>query len=196
MISRSNGRIELSVPASLEKYFLEQRTQDDLSDLIDEAEQIIDTYIEHRDRPPESIIDIGCGLGLISAAIHKLTYGCSIILVDADWGGERKAGYGSNMTPYTPHDAIGECMTHNGIPKFDYHVTTPDVTLPPVDLVISTLSWCFHYPPETYRQVLMDEIADMIIVDVRKGQEGLEAFDYEEFAVLIDDHKRRRIAYT
>ena len=65
----------------------------------------------------------------------------------------------------------------------DGRIALPDKS---VDLIISTISWGFHYPINIYIQSVFDIISDngVLIIDVRKGSGGIAELE-EWFDVMV-----------
>jgi len=149
-----------------------------------------------------AVLDIGCGVGGIDVLLYRRYDSRPEIqfhMLDKTttdkklyYGFERQGAFYNSL-------AVTELVLfHNGIPKKNIHLleATPDHRIPVpsgVDLVLSLLSWGFHYPVSVY----MDQVRDILkpggclILDVRKGTGGEEVLK-QTFAWVetISEHQR------
>ncbi len=134
-----------------------------------------------------SILDIGCGMAGIDLFLHRhydaLNQSPRLCLLDKT-AVESKVYYGFKGSGafYNSLDLARQLLIQNGVPAG--RVTTievPDsgsVDLPkPCDLVLSLISWGFHYPVEVYRDAVADALSEsgVLILDVRTGTDGRES---------------------
>ena len=139
------------------------------------------------------IVDIGCGLGMYHAYLHQFYGGRSEhFLVDRSVyqigvkGYEqhtKRGGYHKSiglMPFYTSDTCAREIAMANGFTERDWHwvnATADNVrALEPVDIVMSMLSWGFHYPIDVYIEAVHHILKPdgRLIVTLRVGQ-GQEA---------------------
>ena len=118
--------------------------------------------------PPRRVLDIGCGMAGIDVLIGREWPGCEIHLLDKDGVSPViNAGYHAkpdDFSHYHSFDCALALLADNGVNNQIYcHQQLPDIEF---DLVISLLSWGFHYPLTTYAP----RCTGPIIVDARKGQ--------------------------
>jgi SAM-dependent methyltransferase len=130
-----------------------------------------------------SVLDIGCGVAGIDVLIQR-HYGDQAVdffLLDrSEVTPSVFYSYQSRGAFYNSLEVARGLMTMNGLPAERIHLleATPENDIKitgTVDLIISLLSWGFHYPLEGYL-VRVHELlsADgVLILDVRKGSEGL-----------------------
>ena len=98
-----------------------------------------------------SILDIGCGLAGIDVLLAKRYPYATIALLDGD-GDESnwRPGYASTMGPFSSRKVAESVLELNGVRRPLWKdVGTQEVL--EADLIISLLSWGFHYPLSTYR---------------------------------------------
>lgn len=136
---------------------------------------VINSFLK---RTPRSVLDIGCGLGIFDLAIHDFYKGNSSItyhLLDKTttpeeeknvYYGHRETGAFYNNLNYTK-----EFLTLNGITPNNINCITVDddnvitngdlrKNLSNIDLIISIISWGFHYPVSTYLDTVHKILAD------------------------------------
>jgi SAM-dependent methyltransferase len=117
-------------------------------------------------RTPRTVLDIGCGLGIYDLAIDKFySEPINYYLLDktTDASEESNVFYGYQQVGafYNNLDTTTDFLTSNGIEKDRLHMLsvassneTTNImlqnTLQNVDLIISIISWGFHYPVSTY----------------------------------------------
>lgn len=132
--------------------------------------KIIDYYLEKR---PSKILDIGCGLGIFDLALSKY-YGNNIdyyLLDKTTTKSEEKKvyyGYREKASFYNNMDYTKEFLTLNGIDESKINLLFVDENineelrnkLSNIDLIISIISWGFHYPVNVYLETVHQILAD------------------------------------
>jgi SAM-dependent methyltransferase len=136
----------------------------------------------------ETILDIGCGVAGIDIMFHKHYESRGInphfYLLDKTevnskvyYGLEKTAAY------YNSLDVAKKLLVVNGVE--DSHINTQEATGVPIfpdtkfDLIVSLISWGFHYPVDTY----LDEVYSILksggrlIIDIRRGSGGKEKIE-------------------
>lgn len=128
-------------------------------------------------RPDDIILDIGCGIGMMARALHHVMDGrVDFILMD--------------RTGNEPHVPVSECgYAHNDLDVTRYwtrdlnamvvDADTWDWSGPRPTVVMSTLSWGFHYPIELYLDRVLAMEPRAILMDLRETTKipGLEIVD-------------------
>lgn len=127
----------------------------------------------------ESVIDIGCGIGGIDVLINKARNNCKFHMVDRDgmedeiYYGFRHAGAKYNLLSLTM-----DFMADNGVQSKNVKLYNVDAEEFPTNMtatvIMSLLSWGFHYPVSTYIDrvfSLMDDDS-CLIIDIRKHSNG------------------------
>ena len=161
---------------------------------------------EYLPERPENILDIGCGVAGIDVMLTR-HYGkegkkVNFYLLDKTEL-NKKVFYGLEKTAayYNSLDIARDFLIANGVSNENIH--TQEVTGDPVfpgkqfDLVISLISWGFHYPVETYLEEVYGLLkpGGKLIIDVRKGSGG-EKFIEDKFGskpvVIRDAQKHQR----
>lgn len=151
--------------------------------------------------PPDtrSVLDIGCGIAGLDLFLYKALEDPDLLLLDKTEI-EKKVWYmfEAQGAFYNSLELARETLTTNGVP--DAKITTIDapgdgvIPLEPgsVDLVVSTISWGFHYPVDTYvasvRTILSKTGA--LILDVRKDTGGEAALERHFKLEVIDEQPK------
>ena len=116
-------------------------------------------------------LDIGCGLGYINIPIFKKLSTGNIYLLDkskiethkriTQFGSTKNFGFYNNL------EFTKEFLMLNGIPDEKINLITPDSINnidKKLDLIISLLSWGFHYPFDTYSDSVYNLLNDSGII--------------------------------
>lgn len=146
---------------------------------------IID-YKEFKDFLPEkadNLLDIGCGLGGINLKISKnykdkikiILYDKSVIDKKIYYNFKSKGAF------YNSLKLAKAFLNLNGISKsnmisIEYNKNNIIPIDHKVDIVISLLSWGFHYPIGTYIDQIKNILSNkgVLILDIRRGEGGME----------------------
>ncbi len=144
---------------------------------------------------PERFADIGCGYAFADLHAYR-RYGCDIVLIDIETGGDRHFGFQTSHPGYTSLNTAREFLVKNGVPEEKITIVNPNVTkidsAGSVDLAISLASCGFHYPVTIYREFFHDQISDRggIVLDIRKGSGGIAQMkEFGEVQVLAKHEK-------
>lgn len=125
-------------------------------------------------RRPGSVLDIGAGLGGPSVFLQRACTG-TLYVVDGTGWSDWRVGYRRRMAPFNDLELTREILEANGVDDYVFLEVAPGRTpmFPPVDNVVSLLSWCWHYPPAAYldRVVRALKPGGRLIVDVRRGHD-------------------------
>jgi hypothetical protein len=111
-----------------------------------------------------SIIDIGCGVAGIDVHLKRKYPDAHLTLLDGD-GGASNVGFSEKGAFGGDKKAAELLLEANGI-KVDRWL--PIGTKEPLeaDLIVSLLSWGFHYPLSAYK------VKGLCIADIRRGQKA------------------------
>lgn len=146
--------------------------------------------LPHIPKNTSTIMDIGAGLAGMDLLLTRHFQFESIALVDRSHQDQRVYyEFEERGSFYNSFDLAKELLTQGGVdPESIVCISAPDDgRLPPaikdVDLVISTLSWGFHYPVSFYLASVKELLSarGVLILDVRIGTGGLED-------LLVDFH--------
>lgn len=140
---------------------------------MDNVERILD-YLGH---PPNRLLDIGCGAAFESREFNR-RFGTDIWLLDGDFDTtkdrERSTSWGSTseMKFYSHLEDLRTWFQEHGVTK--YHlVDANNITIPSdtqFDLIYSFLSCGYHYPVDTYRDLIRRHSAPhtKVLFDLRR----------------------------
>lgn len=153
-----------------------------------------------------NILDIGCGVAGLDLFLYKNLDSPNIILLDKTkvedkiWYSFKDDGAFYNSL------AVAEGMlVQNGVPPekvTSIEAESGALSVIPdgsVDCVISTISWGFHYPVETYLSQVVRVMSDegVLILDLRKNTNGLELIKSKfTVQVIAESKKSLRVAGT
>ena len=197
---------KLKLPEQSAKYVQAQRTDYDPAIALKAySDEMLSVYNNIKDHLPETktkpkIIDIGCGMAGIDAFIsYHYNNEADITLLDID-GEPDNVGYGfvsvSDMSSYHNFDLALKQLEMNGVPSHNIltHDISKNLEFPSndFDVVISLISWGFHYPIDTYSVNLSDN--GVVIVDVRKDTDGLDQLaEIGPITVISEKQKYHRV---
>lgn len=155
-----------------------------------------------------SILDIGCGVAGIDILLdhHYARQAPTIYLLDKSHV-ERSVYYlfRERGAFYTSLEVARSLLMRNGIAKERIHLLTAndenEIRVDGrIDLVISLLSWGFHYPVATYGERVRELLSEtgVAILDVRKGTDGMEVLQrlFRSTEVIADTPKYQRVAVS
>jgi SAM-dependent methyltransferase len=149
-----------------------------------------------------NILDIGCGMGGIDVFLSKhynspeTTFYC----LDKTKTDTIYYGFKEKAAFYNSLDVAREFLSLNGIKKI-YTLSANDAntieTKEKFDLILSLISWGFHYPVETYLLQAYTHLREggHMIIDVRKNTSGLDKIQsvFSDAKVISETDKKSRI---
>lgn len=152
----------------------------------------------------EAILDIGCGIAGIDVFLygHYAHSKPSLSLLDKNGISEQVYyGFRESGACYNSLAAAEEFLVANGIPRAAIHTFDIDQDGFPAhekfDLVVSLISWGFHYPVEVYLDQVCAALREggVLILDVRKKTDGkrLLAHRFASVETLLDEKKYERV---
>ena len=104
---------------------------------------------------------------------------------------------------YNSLDVARTLLVNNGVSPQRVHLLEAndnnDINISTrADLVISLISWGFHYPVEIYMDKVHDILSEngVIILDVRKGTGGLDVLSstFRKVDLIFEGKKQYRVA--
>jgi len=191
--------MDLIVPKSAHKYLLDQRTHYKGADpgplYSGEMNALYDQIKDSLPNDMKTVLDIGSGLGGIDVVMAKNHPQSKFWLMDKNgvvMERERKIGWHESVNTFGPYNSFIETwkfLHENGMAEDRFEVINhiPDMRF---DLVMSFLSWGFHYPVSTY----IDEVRSRtktLIIDIRKETDGLETLK-RYFQQIIPIHEGQK----
>ncbi len=161
------------------------------------------SFVIYLPKEATSCLDIGCGLGGIDVLLFR-HWGPSVRLHLLDRSGKSDRlyyGFDNEAAHYNEPSLTEEFLRLNGIARNGFVLHDFDRTGYPRDLhfdvVLSLLSWGFHYPVETYAASVADTLKQggTLIIDVRNGTDGESTLKkyFREINRVRTDHKSVRI---
>jgi SAM-dependent methyltransferase len=134
-----------------------------------QANRVVDTHgpniLNLLDVEPQTVLDIGCGLGLFALSMDRCIHNGKFYLVDGSKELYQEAFREDGSNLVTDMDITREFLIANNLPQNRFIILPPSAEvvakLPPMDLIVSHDSWFYHYPPEIYwdavRQVMHED---------------------------------------
>ena len=146
--------------------------QGELQDQIRRAYKQLLTLIPLIDASlPQSILDIGCGLGCVDVLLARL--GVKVVhLMDGDGTALRRDDYAVNMEAWNDVKLAADIVQMNAPADTVVHAHRVDPDLyASVEMIISFKSWGTHYPVATYLPLAQRCLkpGGLLVLDLRKG---------------------------
>ncbi|MEZ4736415.1 MAG: hypothetical protein R3E79_55725 [Caldilineaceae bacterium] len=187
---------------SLESYFRQNQIASLYVNDMQNEYEIIRPYLPSK---CTSTLDIGCGIAGIDIFLHR-HYQPQIVhhyLLDKTWTDSRiHYDYKQEGAFYNSLDIAKELLISNKVPINKITLLEAndkgDILIDhKIDLVISLISWGFHYPVSIYIDAV-DKILEkggVIILDVRKGTEGQKLLQsrFSSVKVINESAKAHRV---
>ena len=158
-----------------------------LPNYIEEKTRSFNSVAEYLGSPPESILDIGCGFAFESRQFHQQS-NSEIWLLDGDFSNSpadsnRLVCYGpaETMKFYNPIEKLKEYFDQQHNLEYRF-VEANAIDIPQdkkFDLICSYLSCGYHYPVDTYRELVIQHShpGTRIIMDIRPRSAHEQCFD-------------------
>jgi len=152
-----------------------------------------------------SVLDIGCGIGGVDYFIGKSNTNCQINLLDKTKIEDNVYyGFKSKGAFYNDLNISNNFLRDNGITN-EINLYTPDSdfsNMKSIKLIISLISWGFHYPTDTYIDLVNKVTCEdsIVILDVRKSHidDSIELFNKFNFKLIeeiIEFEKCKRLLF-
>jgi SAM-dependent methyltransferase len=192
-----------NLATTLESRFARTRTKELYSQDIDDEYQTIRQVLP---AACARVLDIGCGVAGIDALIQRHYGGEPLEFYLLDKSEVDRSvfySYQPRGAFYNSLEVAKTMLTQNGIAPERVHLleATADNDIPiagRIDLIISLLSWGFHFPVATYLSKVHELLADegVLVLDVRKGTDGLKALKgaFARTQVILSTPKYDRVA--
>lgn len=150
----------------------------------------------------DNILDIGCGLGGINLFLNEHYDGVpNHYLLDKNEMTEIFYMFNQKAAAYNSLETTEAFLRKNGIEHKKLKtvdISTDEYPLQTdFDLIISLLSWGFHYPVDTYLEDVKKSLSNrgVVIIDIRKSTDGMEILNdnFEKVDKIMNGRKRARI---
>lgn len=141
-----------------------------------------------------ALLDIGSGRAEIDALLARhWTPRPEIHLLDGDGSGKQISGFVQSCGPWKDVNAGAVLLREQGI-ACEVHSAFPNGEF---DLIISSLSWCHHYPADVYLDRVRAALRGRLIADVRRGTDGAAklAAHFRFLAVIAETRKTQRMVF-
>lgn len=172
---------------------------------FEDMQREIETLKPHLPATPGAILDIGCGMAGIDVFLSAhYQHRCNIYLLDKSHvEDEVFYHFESRGAFYNSLALAGEFLRDNGVPAeniFSQEATDDSQILfdqVQFSLVLSLISWGYHYPVSTYLNQVHSRLAadGRLILDVRKGNDQKLEIErlFGNATVILEDAKSERI---
>lgn len=105
-----------------------------------------------------TVLDIGSGLGVVDLLLYSYADNCKLYLLDKEEHNHIGDALSSSDVSYTVDhpfyhswEPVKDAIQTSGFSKDRFVFLSPNDLFPEeVDLLLSSFSWCFHYPKEVY----------------------------------------------
>jgi hypothetical protein len=172
----------------------------------DDIAREFETIRSHLPIACERSLDIGAGVGGIDWFLYQHYRGSlDLHILDRD-GVSDAVYYGFNPTAakYNYLGQTAEFLERNGVPRAKLHMHDVETSGFPTsirfDLIVSLLSWGFHYPVDVYADAVAAVLSPSgtAILDVRKETDGMAQLQrrFSRGVELLDAPKFTRIAVS
>ena len=162
---------------ALKARLFSRRIQEEYAKELEEEFSALSPYLP---QTASAVIDIGCGIAGIDVLIAARYPQASLFLLDRTKT-DQKIYYGMNERGafYNSLDISRKVLEMNGVAPGRIH--TQEATgrnevmfEEAFDVVLSLLSWGFHYPVSSYLAAVYEKLkpAGVLILDIRKGSGG------------------------
>jgi len=161
-----------------------------------EIEATFATFRGYLPETADNILDIGSGMAGIDVLLGKQYPEATLHLLDKS-GVSPKINSGFNnraedFSHYNDFDAAKDLLSANGVtnPVVCHDMHRDAFPVESFDVVVSLLSWGFHYPIATYAP----KCWGVMVVDVRKGTDGeAKLGEIGDVKVVHEGQKFRRV---
>jgi|AntRauTorckE6833_2_1112554.scaffolds.fasta_scaffold07734_4 SAM-dependent methyltransferase len=176
---------------------IKQSFQQDMENEYQEIKKFLPAKVEN-------LLDIGSGIGGINVFLSQhYENEIDIHLLDKTATDEVIHYYFENEGSfYNSLDLAKQFLSENSISEDKIHLHDADNPADcfsiKYDLIISLISWGFHYPLATYLNQVKDALAEggVLILDLRKDSGGLEILqaNFQKVEIITDNNKKLKVA--
>jgi SAM-dependent methyltransferase len=151
------------------------------------------------------VLDIGCGVGGLAFFLYQHYHADPVQLYLLDKTCLASHVYylfAQKAAFYNSLDVAKVLLTGSGVEPASIHLIEAsdnnDIgVMCKVELVLSLISWGFHYPIATYLDRVYDMLAEegVVILDVRKNTDGMETLRkrFRDIRVILEREKYTRV---
>jgi SAM-dependent methyltransferase len=181
----------MEIPKSCIKYINLQRTgyKDPVYDFTRAMQYEYEMIKPFLPKKCNTILDIGAGLGGIDILLSKHFNNPKIYLFDRDYENVKVVyGYNRGESFYNSFKATTELMAANKIKNYELlNAENGYPDLKGIDLIISLLSWGYHYKVETYINEVFNSLkpGGRLILDIRENTDGVQIIKKKNFSHLL-----------
>jgi len=150
----------------------------------------------------KNLLDIGCGIGGINIFLsqHYKSPETTHYCLDKTQTDTIYYGFKERAAFYNSLEFTKDFLSMNGIKKINLLLANENNTIETnenFDLILSLISWGFHYPVETYIDQAYTHLncGGHLIIDIRKKTQGLEIIKdkFENIKTISETEKKIRI---
>lgn len=190
--------MKLKVPDTCLPLLREQRTcyTDHAREYGEEIDRTFEGIRRHLPDKADLILDIGAGMAGIDVFLGRHYPSALFVLLDKHGVSDRiNAGFNESAEQFAHYNDFGAAIDLLEANDISGRAVCHDISCQPFpdaefDVVISLLSWGFHYPISTYAP----RCRGVMVVDVRKGTSGEDELrEYGDLTVVHDAKKYRRV---
>ena len=165
----------------------------------------IETFKNYLPSNVQNVMDVGCGLGIISLNLNKIYLNKpNFFLLDKNRIDKKiKYGFSVNYESYNDLNETKKILSENNFEDKQIHLIDVEKKIKinkKIDLVISLKSMGYHYPFEEYLQLFEKCCTKntVFIFDISSGYYGLSLFKnfFNEVSVIYEEesiHPLKRI---
>ena len=163
------------------------------------------SIVKYLPKSCSTILDIGCGLAGIDIFLHRhyQDYSPIFYLLDKTYT-EKNVYYGFKLKGsfYNSLKMAQTMLINNGLSFKNIHTLEAnknnDINIDcKIDLVISLISWGFHYPVDIYLDRVYNLLnnSGLIILDTRKKTNGIETLKkkFKKVFIIMEKEKYQRV---
>lgn len=160
--------------------------------------QIVDNYLKV---PPKRILDIGAGYAYVSQLFQE-KYGTELYLLDGNFDGNTKRhnkyGDAESMSFY---GQLNDLKNYYDSQNLNYvQVDANNIFIDKnikFDLICSWMSCGFHYPVDTYKDLIKNHSNEdtTTIMDIRRKTLKTQGKDFEVLNIIFENRKFSKVHF-
>jgi SAM-dependent methyltransferase len=195
-----------NTPMAIESFFRSRKVARLLNDEMKVEYEAMKAYLPKK---ASTILDIGCGVAAIDVLLfkHYIQESPSMYLLDkTEMPGKVYYSYTAKGCYYNSLSTSKNILEMNGVPARNIFLEEAEDNVlkfdAKFDLVVSLISWGFHYPLSTYLDQVYEKmnVGGVLILDVRKvpTSDPVEELrkKFGEVKIITESAKHARVAAT